>query len=99
MKVYALVSYYVQSIIEVFATREAAERFLDEVRQDEPELAEMLGVELSAIATMPGRRRLVGRRRPLRRPETGEKLPRSGKADALDGKLAEHKNSLVLAVS
>ena len=43
--VYALVSYHVQSIIEVFSDRAAAEKFLEEVRQDEPELAEMLGVD------------------------------------------------------
>ena len=45
MRVYALVSYYVQSIIEVFSIREEADEFLEEVREDEPELAEMLGIE------------------------------------------------------
>jgi hypothetical protein len=43
VRVYALVSYHVQSIVEVFSTREKAEAFLAEVRSDDPELAAMLG--------------------------------------------------------
>jgi hypothetical protein len=44
VRVYALVSYKVQSIIDVFPTQEAAEAFIEEVRRDEPD-PEMLGVE------------------------------------------------------
>jgi hypothetical protein len=45
VKVYAVVSFHVQIIIEVFPTRDEAEGFIEEVREDEPELAAMLGVE------------------------------------------------------
>jgi hypothetical protein len=31
--------------MEVFSTREEAEEFLEDVRHDEPEVAEMLGIE------------------------------------------------------
>jgi hypothetical protein len=39
------VSAETEGAIELFVRREDAERFLDDVRADEPELAERLGLE------------------------------------------------------
>lgn len=46
VRVYAVVSSSLESAIDLFATRDEAEAMLTDVRQDEPELAEMLRVEV-----------------------------------------------------
>jgi hypothetical protein len=43
--VYGVVSAQTEEALELFIRREDAERFLKEGRDDEPELAELLGVE------------------------------------------------------
>ena len=40
-----------EQAIELFARREDAERFVEEVRDDEPELAELLSVEAVELDT------------------------------------------------
>jgi hypothetical protein len=45
LRVYALVSYSVQTVIELYATAEEADRELEEVRGDDPERAGTLGIE------------------------------------------------------
>ena len=45
MLVFAVVRAESEEAIELFIRREDAERFLDEVRHDEPELAALLSVE------------------------------------------------------
>jgi hypothetical protein len=53
VRVYVLVSSQVHCVIEVSSTREEAEEFPAEVRQDEPELAAMLGVEAIELMEEP----------------------------------------------
>jgi hypothetical protein len=43
--VYGVVRAQTEEALELFIRREDAERFLDEVREDEPGLAELLSVE------------------------------------------------------
>ena len=45
MLVFPVVSAATEKAVELFLSREDAERFLEEVRQDEPELAESLRLE------------------------------------------------------
>ncbi len=45
MLAYAVVSAETQKAVELFVRREDAERFLENVRADEPELAERLRLE------------------------------------------------------
>ena len=45
MIVYSVVSAETEAAVELFVRRDDAERFLAEVREDEPELAEALRVE------------------------------------------------------
>ena len=45
MLVFAVVSAKTEKAVELFLRREDAERFLDEVRQDEPALAHSLRLE------------------------------------------------------
>ena len=45
MLVYAVVSAEMEKAVELFVRREDAERFLDEVHDDDPELAELLRLE------------------------------------------------------
>ena len=45
MDAFAVVSAETEKAIELFVRREDVERFLDDVREDEPELAEWLRLE------------------------------------------------------
>ena len=47
--VYGVVSAQTDEALELFVRREDAERFVEEVRDDEPELAEPLSVEPVAL--------------------------------------------------
>jgi hypothetical protein len=54
VKVYAILSYQVQTVIKLFSTQEEAEVFLAELRADEPELAAMLRVEVIEVGEESG---------------------------------------------
>ena len=45
MLIYGVVSTRTEEALELFIRREDGERFVEEVRDDEPELAELLSVE------------------------------------------------------
>jgi hypothetical protein len=50
VEVYAVISDLVQDAIEVFRTRGEADSFVEEVRQDDAELAAMLSIEAIELA-------------------------------------------------